>query len=133
MEFVQLKITSTQRYTYDDASNVEMYLLGRFLSSDIGCRGRIYKEWALADKEAPDCKFYYGCSSNTTYLEELEERDDYIYLGDNLPEPVPEILKISRQQFVQLLDNWWEVACDTFKPNTIVIKEENGQFTIERS
>lgn len=131
MNFVELRLFPYQSYTYHKASNTEMGILGSFLSSDVGCGGRIYKEWALADKEAPDCKFYYGCSGNTTRL--LEEDDGYIYLGENMPEAVPELLKISRQQFVQLLDNWWEIVCSNSKPNIIIIKEENGQFTIETS
>ena len=38
MEFVELTISPTKRYTYKTASNIEMNILGDFLASDVGYR-----------------------------------------------------------------------------------------------
>jgi len=127
MNYVKL-IFDGQFYNYDDGHSIEMVILGRFLSSDVRFRRTIYKEWALADKEDPNGKFTHCCGGNITFL---EEKNDHIYLTDKYSEEEPPTaLKMSRKQFVQILNNWWEKVCET-KPKEVIIKHGNDQFIIE--
>jgi hypothetical protein len=115
-------------YSYHEGSNAEMNILGMFLSS-IGCRHSIYREWALADKTDPCSKFSCGCGVEEVSLE--EEDDGLIYISDLCSEEtIPSRLKMTKQQFVQLLDDWREKVCKC-KPQEVIIKYDNDQFTIE--
>ena len=129
MEFVKLILSPYGSYSYRGASNAEMGILGCFLSTDAEYDWPLFKEWALADKKDPNSKFTYSTGANRTYLEELE--DGYMYLTDkDSEENGPMGLKISREQFVQLLDEWREKVCEK-KSKKVIIKHENNQFIIE--
>jgi hypothetical protein len=124
-------------YSYQDASNVEMNVLGMFLN-DVGCpkNGRlIFLEWARADKNDPHSGFAHTCGSNTILLDEDDNGED-VYLIENIggdpddPYYIPPRIKIARDQFIQLLEQWQEKVCK-YKPQTVFIKRDNNQFFIE--
>jgi hypothetical protein len=100
-------------YTSVKSSNVEMCTLGNFLAADVGCcKALFFKRWALADKEDPKSEFNYSIGGNATYLEEDDNGD--IHLIDDIGSDeddiyyVPAHFKMTKQQFVQLLDDWQE-------------------------
>lgn len=122
MEF--MKMTSNgDSYSYKDASSVGMNILGNFFISDIRCGGRnFFRDWVLSDENS------WAVSGNITVLEKV---DDDIYLTDQYSqEETPTELKISRQQLVNLIDEWGERVCKN-KPKEVIIKYENDQFIIE--
>ncbi len=126
MNFVKLELSLGNTYSYVDASTITMNILGSFLST-IGCHKSMYKEWALADKSDPQGKFGYSCGANIIFL---EEEDNDIYLsGYYSEEEIPSRLKMSKEQFVMLLDDWQEKVC-SYRPKNVIIKSENNQFFI---
>jgi|SRR5579862_2524739 len=130
MEFVHLKYCNDW-YSYQDASNIGMCILGRFLLSDVRCYSPTFREWAAADKDMPGSGFTHYVGGNAT---ELEEEDNHVYLFDGTEPMTEEIrangFRVPRAQFIQLLDDWKEKVCEK-KPKEVVIKHENGQFIIE--
>jgi hypothetical protein len=126
-------------YSYREASNVEMNVLGMFLN-DIGCpkNGRsIFLDWAIADKNDPSSGFTHTCGTNTILLDEDDNGKD-IYLIEHIgndpddPHYIPPRIRMTRQQFVQLLDDWQEKVCKK-KPKEVIVRHENDQFVIEIS
>ncbi len=108
-------------YSDKKANNIEMCILGRFLSSDVRFSPATFKEWGLDDLDD-------STSSNITAL---EKENGYVYLSDLYSEEeVPTKLKMTVQQFVQLLDDWQEKVCKA-KPQEVIIKHENGEFVFE--
>src|SRR5258707_100677 len=68
-----------------------------------------------------------ACSGNIT---ELEKEDNFILLSDLYSEEeTPTELKMTRNQFIKLLDDW-EIICKS-KPKEVIIKCENDQFIVE--
>ena len=114
-----------QFYSRKGATSSEMGILGRFLTSDVGCRRQLqpsYQDWALDDSRG------LCVSGNITYL---EKEGNYIVLSDlDSEEKKPTTLRISRAQFVQLLDDWQEKVCK-HKPQEVIITNKNDQFIIE--
>ena len=124
--FIKLSLTeSGWNYIYEDASSIAMNILGNFLSCDVGCSKQCspsFQDWALDDKLG------MGTSGNITFL---EKEGNYIFLTDQCSqEEDPTELKMSRQQFVKLLDEWQEKVCKT-KPKEVIIKHESDIFFIE--
>ncbi|HEV2600875.1 MAG TPA: hypothetical protein VGT41_01125 [Candidatus Babeliales bacterium] len=121
MNFVKL-IYDGRHYGYRGGSNLEMDILGCFLSSDVGCSSSSsHKNWVPDDRSG-------SLYSNITFV---EKEDGCIYLIDLYSEEdVPTKLKLSVPQFLQLLDNWSENVCK-LRPQEVVIKHENDQFIIE--
>jgi hypothetical protein len=122
-------------YTPKNDSNLEMCILGHFLTSDVGWRrASFFKQWALADKKDPKSEFNYSIGGNATYLEEDDNGDVHLIDDTGSDEDdiyyVPAHFKMTKQQFVQLLDDWQEKVCK-YKPREVLITEENGKFTIE--
>ena len=123
MEFIQLVISQSRRYSYNDASNEEMAVLGHFLATDVSCDSSSFKDWLFAE----DCEA--ACSNLTA----LEKDNGDILLSDLYSEDEhPKQLRMSRQQFLQILDDWQEKVYKS-KPKEVTIKYENDQFTIETS
>ncbi|SRR5260221_3253707 len=124
MDFIKLIESSLGGYIYRDASNEEMTILGHFLASDIRCGGsESYREWGLTDKWKND-----ETNGNITAL---ERSGNYILLRDLFSEEeVPTALRMTREQFGQMLTDWEEKVCKK-KPREVVIKHENDQFIIE--
>ena len=102
MEFIKLIISPYGgSYIYRDASNEEMTILGHFLASDVGCFTLSFKEWGLTEKWSND-----ETNGNLTVL---KKDDKYIYLSDLFSEEeVPVELKMTREQYGQILTAWEE-------------------------
>src|SRR5690554_3750174 len=103
MNFVKLVLsTNHEYYSYQDASSIEMCILGGFLTSDVGFRPLSFKEYALNNSEQ------YTCSNATA----LEKENGNILLSDLYPEEkIPTQLKMTHEQFIKLLDDWEEKVC----------------------
>jgi hypothetical protein len=121
-------------YSGRESSNVEMCVLGMFFSDICRCRHSTFKAWALADKEDPYSEFNYGIGTNITDLEEDDNGDIHI-VDDTGKDPddeyyIPGRIKMTKDQFVHLLDDWHEKVCK-HKPQEVTIIHENDQFNIE--
>ncbi len=126
MNFVKLSFDANYgNYDYREASNEEMSILGLFLTDDVGCKrggSPTLAEWAFQDKWGT------GFSSNAT---RVEKEGDFIFLSGVFPEEEnPTKLKMSRRQFVDIIDEWFNKVCNN-KPTIVLIKEDNGQFIME--
>lgn len=120
MEFVKL-VFQGKSYDYKDSTNIKMCILGCFFSSDVSCDSSFYKEWALNDPNLSAC-------GNITSLSKI---NGSVYLSDLYSEEkAPTEIKMTIQQFVQLLDDWRDKVCAK-NPKEVIIKYENGQFIIE--
>jgi len=112
-------------YSHNESSNIKMTMLGLFLTDDIGCIDinlSSFRDWAIDDSLG-----YCVCGNITC----LEKNGETILLSDlDEEDDTSNILEISRQQFVQLLDDWNNKVCK-LKPQEVIIKHENGEFTIE--
>jgi hypothetical protein len=108
-------------YYSHDASDIKMSILALFLTDDASYNPSSFKEYALNDWEQ-------YTSSNATAL---EKQNGYILLSDLYSEEnIPTTLKISCNQFIQLLTDWEEKVLK-IGPKEVVIKHENNEFTIE--
>ncbi len=137
MNFVTLSLdTNYGNYGYCNASDERMGILGVFLS-DMGCSknsSSIFRDWGAADKNDPHSGFSHTCSTNAVLLD--EDDDGIIHVIDFIggdPDDVhyvPPRITMTRDQFVQLLDDWQEKVCK-HKPKEVIIKHINDQFVIE--
>lgn len=99
-----------------------MTILGRFLTSDIGNGSSGFKKWGLTNSWGD------ACSGNLTAL---EKDKDYILLTDLYSEEkTPTELKMTLQQFVQILTDWEEQVLK-LKTKEVIIRYKNDQFVIE--
>ena len=57
MEFIKLTISISGHYSYQDASNEELTILGHFLATDIVCGSSPFKEWVFNDNWGDTCKW----------------------------------------------------------------------------
>jgi hypothetical protein len=128
MEFVRLILDGNYGdYSYKHSSSIEMDIIGCFFTDNVGCkagtsRHPTYQDWARDDSLG-------SCVSGN--MIELEKEGEYIFLQDIYSqESEPTRLKMSRAQLVQLLDEWQEKVCK-LKPKEVIIKCENGEFSIE--
>jgi hypothetical protein len=120
MEFIKLVISSSERYSYANASNIKMNILGDFLISDVS-RPSSFINWAL------DTKSDHACANLTN----LEKETDYILMSDLYSEENNPIeLKLTLEQFIQILIDWEEKVLK-LKPKEVLIKYENAKFVIE--
>ena len=139
MDFVKFKLDADyDDYSSQEASNIDMCLLG-FFFSDLGCGSRAFQspsflEWALADKNSQNSCFANTLGTNSTILSDCEDGFIYVYddTGNDPDGQACKPAKISREQFVKLLEDWRDKVCKT-KPKKVIIKHEKGQFTIETS
>jgi hypothetical protein len=119
--YVKIVLFENKHYWCDESDTQEMWILGRFLGDDVGCRKSGFKEWA--DKETTE---YIG--GNIT---DLERHGDYIilsetYVGPKNPGP---FLKVPKQEFIRLLDEWEKICKE--KPQEVLITFDGKCFTIE--
>lgn len=123
MEFVKLLLSQNYKgYSYIDASDTKMSILGFFLTDDVGCSSSPFREWAFNDNWGD------ACSGNITGL---EKEDNYILLTDLYSEEeIPTTLKVTRAQYTQIITDWEEKVCKLM-PKEVIIKYENDQFIIE--
>ena len=120
MEFVKFILSSNGRYSYKGGSSIKMDILGSFLASDVYYPVS-FIEYALNDWEQ-------YTSSNITAL---EKDNGYILLTDLYSdEKVPTVVKMTQNQFVQILTEWEERVLK-LKPKEVLIKCQNDQFIIE--
>lgn len=120
MEFIKLIISSSQKYSYDSASNIKMNILGDFLVSDVS-RPLSFINWAL------DTESDHACAN----LTDLDKENGYILMSDLYStEKTPTELKMTLQQFVQILTDWEEKVLK-LKPKEVTITYENDEFVIE--
>lgn len=126
MNFIKLIYNNEQDYySYENASSIEMNILGNFLNSDVRCEGRnFFRNWILSNENE------WAVSGNTTVL---EKEGDFIYLTDQYPTEGNSVeLKINKNQLIKLLDDWQEKVCK-IKPKEVIINHENDQYIIETS
>ena len=122
MNFVKFLLdVNYSDYSYTNASNIEMCILGDFLTSDVGSRASFYKEYLFNNQQQ------YVSANATT----LEKQNGYILVSDQYPdEENPVKLKMSYDQFLKLLNDWEEKVCKLM-PKEVIIKHENDEFIIE--
>ncbi len=120
-------IYDNSSYDYNYGNSIDIEILGRFLRDDTPHFLNDYKEWALAD---PNTEYGVSCSGNCTFL---ENDNGTIYLEDQYSEEkIPTRLKISREQFIKILDEWDQKVVNADpKPKEVIIKQENDKFFIE--
>ena len=124
MEFVKLISSIHGGYLCKNASNIEMTILGRFLTSDVGIESSGFKKWGLTDSWGD------ACSGNLTAL---EKDNDCILLTDLYSEEeTPTELKMTQKQFVQILTDWEDKVCKSkTKPKEVTITYDNDQFIMK--
>lgn len=136
MDFVKLLLDpNDETYSYKSASNEEMGILGCFFTDDVRCsqkEGWSFKDWVLADKNDSKSKFAYHIRGNATFLEQDDEGLISLVDGtESLSEStMSKKISMSRQQFVQLFDEWLDKVCK-HKPKEVIIKYINDRFFIE--
>jgi hypothetical protein len=122
MEFVQLILTPHGSYFYENASNIEMAILGLFFTSNVGYYPSSFKEWGINDE--------WGEETNGNCIA-LKKDNNYILLTDLYSEEkIPTAIKMTRQQYIQLITDWEEKVCK-LKPKEVIIKHENDEFIME--
>jgi|SRR5581483_6283864 len=119
MDSIRLFLKENYKSYFFDNASVNMLILGDFFRSDVGCR-TTFKDWAST---AVDGDY---CSGNTTGLE--IEGDD-ILMTDLYPE-VPAELRMKKEQFIKLFDEWLEKVCKK-NPKEVMIIHDNDEFRIE--
>jgi hypothetical protein len=108
-------------YSYANASNIKMTILGRFMTSDVRSHPSFYKEYALNHLQQ------YTNGNSTA----LEKQNGYILLSDLYPEEGYETqLKVMHDQFIKLLDDW-EEKVNKLEPKEVTITYEHDEFVIE--
>lgn len=130
MEYAKL-ILNNNYYRYEKSNSLKMSILAMFLKSDTPHFLEDYKKWALTDKNTPNAEYAETYGGNCT---NLEDDNGIIYLDNEYLQDknTPTRLKMSREQFVQILDEWdQKVVKANPKPKEVIIKQENDQFTIE--
>ena len=121
MEFVKIITSNSEDYSYKDASNIEMNILSNFLTDDVGSFPCSFREWLYDEKSE------YACCNITI----MEKDNSYILLSDLYSEEEnPTILKMTREQFLQVLTDWEEKVLK-LRPKEVIIKYENDKFIFE--
>jgi hypothetical protein len=121
MKFVRLLLSPYKSHFFKEASDVEMAILGQFLTGNVSCGSLSFKEWIFNDRETSAC-------GNTICL---EKEDSYILMSDMYSEEeVPTKLKLTQVQYLQIFDEWQEKVCK-LKPKEVIIKYEDDQFIME--
>jgi len=107
--------------SYDACSSVEMCNLGIFLTDDAAEKVSSFKEWLTDDNDLCTC-------SNATAL---EKDNGFILIKDLYSEEeVPTQIKLTYNQFLQILNDWEEKVVKLW-PKEVIIKRENDQFVFE--
>ncbi len=129
MEYCKFIQDQNNLYQYGGGSSISMDILGSFLKADYN-GNKFYKEWALALND-PNSEYGTTCGGNCTYLEYENGTIfiDHEFLQDKKN---PQLAKISREQFIKILDEWDQkvVKVDP-KPKEVIIKQEGDQLFIE--
>jgi len=119
-------------YSPQRATNIPMLILGCFLTDDNRCSKNSWQDWAKEAKSLRDDQFPHTVGSNITFLE-IDQNEIISMYNDldygELEEKAPH-LKISVDQFVELLDEWYERVCKQ-QPQEVLLKYENNTYTLE--
>jgi len=126
-------IYKNERYDYEEATNREIEILGFFFEDCINRRQESYKsfkDWALADKDDPKSGYGSALGCNITSVE--DDGLGNVIVEDDIPvDPEnPARIKMTREQFVKLLDEWAEKIIKTL-PEEVIIKHDNNEFSVE--
>lgn len=124
MSFVKLHLKpNCSNYSYKDSSDEKMYILSFFLTDDVGYHPSSFKEWGLTNKWEND-----ETTGNCTFL---QKEGDCILLSDLYSEEdIPSVLKLTKEQYRQILTDWEEKVLK-LKPKNVTITYENDQFIME--
>jgi hypothetical protein len=122
MKFVKLTLDKNYGdYSYSDSNDIQMAILGYFLTDDVGNKPIPYKNWATDRNQQ-------GIGGNHIFL---EKENEFIILNDLYPEDnTATELRMSRQQFLEILDKWGGNICIE-QPPEVIIKHEDGEYIIE--
>ena len=132
LEFINLKLSDySKHYSYYDASSTQIYNLGIFFATDVGCPAISWDDWIYNDDKGLET------SGNITLL---EKEGSNIYLSCfynnegnlNITDDPSEKLKISRDNLMQLIFDWKEKVCKKM-PQEVTITYKNGIFTLRTS
>jgi hypothetical protein len=111
-------------YSGIETSNVEMCILGNFLTSDVRCRvdDFFWEDWFYDAKNE-------SCGGNIT---QLYKEGEYIELEDECPieEFAHIVVRMRRDQFIKLLNDWKEIVCKN-RPQEVILRYENDEYTVE--
>mgnify|MGYP003498212316 CR=1 FL=1 len=109
-------------YSRIEETDVEMCILGRFLTDDIGSFMQFFLDWASSDQGGVTG----GNSTN------IEKDGDFILLTDEYPvEKFAHIVvTMRRAQFIKLLNDWKEIVCKN-RPQELILRYENDEYTLE--
>lgn len=109
-------------YNHVDSDTIKMCILGNFLGSDVRCRVTGgFRDWFYNDA-------YEGASGNITTLD--KEGEDIVLMDMYSEEEDPTELKMTRDQFIKVLNEWLDVVCIN-KPREVTIREVDGEFVFE--
>lgn len=127
MDFIKLILSLDGYYQYEEASNIAMNILGNFLISDVGCGARLLMKPTLQEWACNDSLGMGFCGN----ISSVDKEENCIVINDLFADE-QDIGRITmtREQFVQLLDEWEEKVCK-HKPKEVIIKHINDQFFIE--
>ena len=120
MDSVKIFLNERGCYWYEDESNIKMLILAIFFIGDVRRKGSFFGEWCATYSDGD------VCSGNATRLE-LE--GDYIIMTDLYPE-VPAEVRMTRQQFLKLFDEWQEKVCKN-RPRELFIIHDNDEYFIK--
>jgi len=128
-----VKLICKNKYYYEEATNGEMCILGLFFKDGVNKYKESYKlvrDWTLADKDDPQSGYGSELGGNLAFLE--DDGFGNVIVEDDIPcDPQnPLHIKMTREQFVKLLDEWAEKVIKTL-PKEVIIKHENNEFNIE--
>ena len=111
-------------YSRIKETDVEMCILGSFLTDDVRCgvNDTSYQDWFYNDTDE------VGGGNATN----LEKDGDFILLTDEYPvEKFAHIVvKMRRDQFIKLLNDWKEIVCKN-RPQKVILRYENDEYTLE--
>ena len=117
---------------FQGGTDIPIEILGHFLMTDNHCSKNSWQDWAKEAKSLRDDQFPHTVGSNITFLE-IDQNEIISMYNDldhnELEEKAPH-LKISVDQFVELLDEWYERVCKQ-QPQEVLLKYENNTYTLE--
>jgi len=124
MSFVKLCLNQNYgNYSHKDSSEDGMYILGFFLTDDVGSHTTSFMEWGLTNKWKND-----ETNGNCTFL---QKEGNYILLSDLYSEEtIPTVLRLTKEQYRQILTDWKEKVCKLM-PKEVTITYDNDEFVIE--
>jgi hypothetical protein len=130
MEYCKFVLDQNNLYQYGGSSSTSITILTGFLMEDYRYGYKFFKKWAI-ELNDPNPEYGTTCGGNCTYLE-YENGNifiDHHFLQD---EKNPQLAKISREQFIKILDEWEQKVVNADpKPKEIIIKQDGDQFFIE--